>query len=54
MNNKSVKSWIAALLVVFAGACGLNAHAAERVTYIHFDALGSPIAGSDQNGGLVE
>ncbi len=39
---------LAALLAVLCPA-----HAAEKTTYFHFDALGSPVAASDQAGNVV-
>ncbi len=39
---------LAALLAVL-----FPAHAAEKTTYFHFDALGSPVAASDQAGNVV-
>jgi RHS repeat-associated protein len=37
-----------ALIVVFC-----SAHAAEKITYFYFDALGSPVAATDQAGNVV-
>ena len=42
--------WLSVLVLVTAG---FAASAAERVTYYHLDALGSPVAASDEQGNLV-
>jgi len=46
-------NWLksAGLAVLLAVLC--PAHAAEKTTYFHFDALGSPVAASDQAGNVV-
>ncbi|MGH8512941.1 MAG: RHS domain-containing protein, partial [Gammaproteobacteria bacterium] len=41
------------LLALVLGLSSLAPHAAERVTYYHNDALGSPIIATDQEGRVV-
>ena len=44
---------ICALLAIFLMGVLPITHAAERITYIHTDALGSPTAATDQQGNIV-
>lgn len=53
MKTNKVHTCLTALLILCAGMFAANTMAAERITYVHFDALGSPLAGSDSNGELV-
>ena len=50
MKTKKIQLYLAALLMLVAGMFVANTMAAERITFVHFDALGSPLAGSDRDG----
>ncbi len=48
-----IKQTIQLLLLLLLAQLSVVAGAQERVTYIHTDALGSPIAASDEDGNLI-
>jgi len=48
---KNLKSLLHALLI-FIALLSLNAQAGVEITYIHNDALGSPVAGTDEQGNV--
>jgi len=48
-----IKQIIPLLLLLLLVQLSVVAGAQERVTYIHTDALGSPIAASDEDGNLI-
>ncbi len=51
---EKLKTTLFSVLLVFLTVMTVSsAFAAERITYIHFDALGSAIAGSDAEGQTV-
>lgn len=52
MKNK-MKIWQKIVLLLWVTMLSSAVVAVEKVTYIHTDALGSPMAGSDANGDLV-
>jgi len=51
MKSTSIKTLLHALLI-FIGLLSLNAQAGVEITYIHNDALGSPVAGTDEQGNV--
>ena len=53
MIEKLKTTLFSVLLVLLTVMTAFSAFAAERITYIHFDALGSAIAGSDAEGASV-
>lgn len=53
MLIKNIKRAVNTLFLLIAVIASVGANAVEKVTYIHTDALGSPMAGSDANGDLV-
>lgn len=53
MKTKKMQLYLTGLLMLVAGMFVANTMAAERITYVHFDAQGSPLAGSDRDGKLV-
>lgn len=51
MKSTSIKNLLQAFLI-FIGLLSLNAQAGVEITYIHNDALGSPVAGTDEQGNV--
>jgi RHS repeat-associated protein len=50
--KKRLRTAYAGALAVFLAVTG-SAFAAEKITYYHFDALGSPVAATDDQGNIV-
>lgn len=44
--------WLS-LLIVLISALGITAQAATRITYLHHDNLGSPVAATDESGAVL-
>ena len=52
MRTRRNKPWLAALAALLA-LVTVTARAAETITYIHWDALGSPVAATDEAGHVI-
>ena len=52
MRTRRNKSWLAALAAMLA-LVTVTARAGETITYIHWDALGSPVAATDEGGNVI-
>lgn len=50
---KRMNQWLAAFIVALLAITTLPAPADETITYIHWDALGSPVVATDEGGNVV-
>lgn len=53
MTSSKMFKWVNTVLLLCGLAISANSSAVEKITYLHTDALGSPIAASDANGQLL-
>ena len=51
--HRSLSLWTRVLIATALLMLGAPAHAAEKITYYHLDALGSPVAATDELGNVV-
>ena len=52
-SAKAIRLKIGVFLAIFMLGLGSTTHAAEKITHIHTDALGYPVAATDEQGAIV-
>jgi RHS repeat-associated protein len=52
MTNKLMQAYVLPVLLMLGFLLGATARAGVEITYIHNDALGSPVAGTDESGSV--